>query len=549
MNNDLNEESLTKELISATMQEMIAMTDVPIHKDLGSAMSPVSAPASAFNDLIHEGALDMNTGQQHDHAEQAVNQLEFPPYNIPTKQSDILTLIDQLNFAYVPTTVKAGNQGNDQYKGMDVDQTYIRPFNVYEVRKDFPLLQSRVKGQPVVWLDNAATSQKPQLVIDTIKHFYEMANSNIHRGNYALSMQASEMYEETRRKVARFIHANSEKEIVFVRGTTEGINLIANIFGDKYIQAGDEIIISMIEHHSNILPWQQLCEKKCARLRVVPVNSNGDILLEAYEKLLNKRTKIVAFTQVSNALGTVLPVKTMIKMAQQYGAYTLIDGAQAIPHFGANVTDLDCDFYVFSGHKMFGPTGIGIVYGRDSILSELPPWQVGGGMIDKVSFEHSTYMESPFRFEAGTGNIADVMGLGASIDYIENIGLTNILRYEKELMQYALEQLNTVPRLNLMGNPSNRVGVMPFVMDGIDTDTIGSYLDQFGIALRVGHHCAQPTMAFYGVEKMVRPSIAFYNLREEIDALVDALIRLAESNLSVKKTSLNRRSNSYQDYL
>ena len=399
-------------------------------------------------------------------------------------------------------------------------------FDIASVRRDFPILNERVNGHPLVWLDNAATTQKPQAVIDRLKYFYEHENSNIHRAAHELAARATDAYEDARSKVAHFLNAGSSKDIAFVRGATEAINLVAQGWGRRHIQQGDEIIISWIEHHANIVPWQMLAAEKGARLRVIPVDDDGQILLDEYEKLLNPRTRIVSFTQVSNALGTITPAHQMVQMAHRYGARVLVDGAQAVSHMPIDVQSLDCDFYVFSGHKVFAPTGIGVLYGKPDAFAETPPWQGGGNMIVDVTFEKTVYQAPPARFEAGTGNIADAVGLGAAIDYLDHIGMANIARYEHELLVYATRGLLTIPGLRLIGTAKEKAGVLSFVLEGFKTEEVGAALNREGIAVRSGHHCAQPTLRRFGVETTVRPSLALYNSFEDIDALITALRKL-----------------------
>lgn len=439
--------------------------------------------------------------------------------SIPEKE--VYSLIEQLSFAY--------NYSKEISKQPHLtEQTDIDSIEVQKIRADFPIFQNKQGNKPLIWLDNAATTQKPNVVIDAIKKFYEQQNSNIHRGNYDLSREATENYEDVRSQVAKFIGASSSEEIIFVRGSTEGINLIANTFGKTNIGPGDEVIVTLLEHHSNILPWKELCKKTGAILKVVPINKAGEVILSDYEKLLGPKTKLVALTQVSNAIGSVLPVETMIKQAKRYNATVMVDGAQSTPHQPVNVAEMDCDFYVFSGHKLFAPTGIGVVYGKKEILQDLPPWQVGGGMIEYVSFSETRYAASPYRFEAGTGNIAAVMGLGAALQYLSAIGMDRIAQYENKLLNYAIKSLQTVPGIVFMGTPEKRAGVISFILSTVDNDRIGSFLNDHGIALRVGHHCAQPTMQFFGVTGMVRASFAFYNTVEEIDFFVSTLHQLVE---------------------
>ncbi|MDC0676784.1 family 2A encapsulin nanocompartment cargo protein cysteine desulfurase [Sorangium atrum] len=396
----------------------------------------------------------------------------------------------------------------------------------HAIRRDFPILDERVHNKRLVWLDNAATTQKPRAVIDRLSYFYEHENSNIHRAAHALAARATDAYEAAREATRRFINAPSTREIVFVRGTTEGINLIAQSWGRRNVGPGDEIVITWLEHHANIVPWQQLCSEKGARLRVAPVDDRGQVILEEYEKLLGPRTRIVSITQVSNALGTITPAREMVAMAHRHGARVIVDGAQAVSHMRADVQLLDCDFYVFSGHKVFGPTGIGAVFGKSEVLDAMPPWQGGGNMIADVTFERTIYHPPPARFEAGTGNIADAVGLGAALDYVTRIGIENIGRYEHELLHYATHALASVPGLRLIGTAADKAGVLSFVLDGQRTEDVGGALDREGIAVRSGHHCAQPILRRFGLESTVRASLAPYNTCEDIDALVDALHRI-----------------------
>ncbi len=399
-------------------------------------------------------------------------------------------------------------------------------FDPYRVKRDFPILQQQVHGKPLIWLDNAATTQKPQSVIDRLSHFYEYENSNIHRAAHALAARSTDAYEAAREKARRFLKAPSVKDIVFVRGATEGINLVSQAWGRRNVREGDEIVVSHLEHHANIVPWQMLCAEKGARLRVAPVDDRGQIILEEYEKLLNPRTRIVAITQVSNALGTVTPVHDITAMAHRHGACVLIDGAQSVSHMPVDVQSIDCDFFVFSGHKVFGPTGIGVVYGKDAVLANTPPWQGGGNMIADVTFEKTIYQEAPERFEAGTGNIADAVGLGAAIDYVESIGMEVIARYEHDLLVYATEKMLAVPGLTMIGTAAEKASVLSFVLAGHSPLDVGKALDREGIAVRAGHHCAQPILRRFGLEATVRPSLAFYNTCADVDTLVAALLKL-----------------------
>ena len=401
------------------------------------------------------------------------------------------------------------------------------PLEVNGVRRDFPILAERVNGKQLVWFDNAATTQKPQAVIDRLAYFYAHENSNIHRAAHELAARATDAYEAARNKVRDFLGAGSSEEIIFVRGATEGINLIAQTFGKKFIGPGDEIIVSQLEHHANIVPWQQLAAEKGAKIRVIPVDDTGQIVLDQYAQLINDRTKIVAVTHVSNALGTVTPIKQIIDIAHRSGVKVMVDGAQAVSHLRVNVQALDADFYVFSGHKVFGPTGIGAVYGKKAILDHLPPWQGGGNMIKDVTFEHTEFQPPPSRFEAGTGNIADAVGLGAAIDYVQKLGLENIAAVEHGLLEYATQGLKSIPGVRLIGTAHDKASVASFVLHGYSTEEVGKALNEEGIAVRSGHHCAQPILRRFGVEATVRPSFAFYNTCEEIDRMLAVVRKLA----------------------
>ena len=400
------------------------------------------------------------------------------------------------------------------------------PFDVNAIRRDFPVLQERVNGRQIVWFDNAATTQKPQSVIDRLSYFYAHENSNIHRAAHELAARATDAYEGAREKVRAFINAPDAREVIFVRGTTEAINLVAKSWGGQHIQEGDEIIVSNLEHHANIVPWQQLASSKGARLRVIPVDDSGQVLLDEYARLLNDRTKIVSVTQVSNALGTVVPVKQIVEMAHRAGAIALVDGAQSVSHMPIDVQDIGADFFVFSGHKVFGPTGIGALWGKRAVLEDMPPWQGGGNMIADVTFENTVFQPIPNKFEAGTGNIADAVGLGAAIDYVTRIGMHNIDRYEHELLCYGMQQLATIPGVRLVGTAADKASVMSFVLAGYSTDEVGKALNEEGIAVRTGHHCALPILRRMGLETTVRPSLAFYNTLEEVDRLVAVVRRL-----------------------
>ena len=398
-----------------------------------------------------------------------------------------------------------------------------RGFDVSLVRRDFPILNETVNGKPLIWFDNAATTQKPKQVIDRLKYFYEHENSNIHRAAHELAARATDAYEGARSKVARFLNARSAEDIIFTRGATEAINLIAATYGRQHVGPGDEIVITNLEHHANIVPWQQLCLAKGAKLRVAPVDDHGALLLDEFGKLLNSRTKIVAFAHVSNALGTVTPAKTIIDMAHRVGARVLVDGAQSVSHMKVDVQDLDADFLVLSGHKLFAPTGIGALFAKKEIVDALPPYQSGGNMIRDVTFERTEFHGSPQRFEAGTGNIADAVGLGAAIDYIERLGMHNIADYEHKLLVYATERLLQIPNLRIIGRAPEKASVISLTLKGVPSEEIGARLNKYGIAVRSGHHCAQPILRRFGQETTVRPSFAFYNTCGEIDVLVAAL--------------------------
>lgn len=400
-------------------------------------------------------------------------------------------------------------------------------FDVQAVRRDFPILQERINGKQLVWLDNAATTHKPRQVIERISHFYQHENSNIHRAAHELAARATDAYEHAREVVRRFINAPDVREVIFVRGTTEAINLVAKSWGGKHVGEGDEIIVSHLEHHANIVPWQQLAAAKGAKLRVIPVDDQGQIRLDAYEQLINDRTKIVAIGHVSNVLGTVVPVKQVVEIARHRGITTLVDGAQSIAHTPVDVQDIGADFFVFSGHKIFAPTGIGALWGRRQVLEDMPPWQGGGNMIADVTFEKTVFQPLPNTFEAGTGNIADAVGLGAALEYVERLGITNISRYEHALVDYGMQQLASIPGLRLIGTVPGKASVLSFTLEGYTTEEVGKALNAEGIAVRTGHHCAQPILRRFGVETAVRPSLAFYNTFEEIDQLVTVVRRLA----------------------
>lgn len=504
--------------------------------------APVSVPSSPYYFLGEASAYQSQAAQAQPGAARD-DRVTAQPFSMPGV-GDLRALLAGIELGYArdsaPAHPAAAPGAQPQFYFLDpagataeqmpvVPQSTHPPFDVHAVRRDFPILSERVHGRPLVWLDNAATTQKPQAVIDRLAWFYAHENSNIHRAAHELAARATDAYEGARARVARFLSASSAEEIVFVRGATEGVNLVAQTFGRQQIGAGDEIVVSLLEHHANIVPWQQIAAEKGAKLRVIPVDESGQLLLEEYRRLLTDRTKLVAITQVSNALGTITPVQEMVAMAHGVGARVLVDGAQAVSHLRVNVQTLDADFYVFSGHKVFGPTGIGAVYGKRELLNSLPPWQGGGNMIADVTFERTRYQQAPARFEAGTGNIADAVGLGAALDYLERIGIENVSRYEHDLLLYAMERMQSVPGLRLIGTARAKTSVLSFVLTGYRPEEVGQALNEEGIAVRAGHHCAQPILRRFGLEATVRPSLAFYNTCEEIDQMVAVLRRLAQA--------------------
>lgn len=399
-------------------------------------------------------------------------------------------------------------------------------FDIEKIRSDFPILERKVYDRPLVYLDNAATTQKPRCVVDAMSEEYFSVNANVHRGVHFLSQQATDLHEAARERVARFIGAASSSEIVFTRGTTESLNLVASSFSEAFLREGDEVLLTVMEHHSNIVPWQLVRERKGIVLKVIPINDAGEVDMEAYEKLFTPRTRLVAVTHVSNVLGTVNPVKQMAAVAHAHGARILVDGAQSVPHFPVNVQDIDCDFLTFSGHKVYGPTGIGVLYGKEELLDRMPPYQGGGEMISRVTFEHTTFERLPFKFEAGTPDYVGAHGLGVALDYVEQLGMENIHLHERELTRYAMEQLSLIPGMRLFGTAAEKDAVVAFTVGDIHPLDLGTLLDRLGIALRTGHHCAQPLMARFGVESMARASFALYTTRAEIDALVSAIDRV-----------------------
>ena len=412
--------------------------------------------------------------------------------------------------------------------GQPGTNTHTTDYDVEKIRRDFPILRQTINDHPLVYLDNAATTQKPQAVVDALRHYYETDNANIHRGVHELSVRATEAYEKSRVKAQRLISAGRREEIIFTRGTTEAINLVAQAYARPILKSGDEILITTKEHHSNIVPWQLLCEQTGAVLRVAPINDRGELLLDEYEKLIGPRTKVVAVVHISNALGTINPIEEMIAMAHRRGAVVVIDGAQAAPHIPVDVRALDCDFYAFSSHKLYGPTGIGVLYGKQELLESMSPYQGGGDMIKSVTFEKTVYNDLPFRFEAGTPNIAGTIAFGTALDYVSRLGFEKIDAHEAELLNYATTALSEIPEVKLIGTAARKVSVLSFVVDGVHAHDVGTILDQQGIAVRTGHHCAQPVMQHFGLSATARASIGLYNTKAEIDALVAGVRKVIE---------------------
>ncbi len=411
---------------------------------------------------------------------------------------------------------------------MAAEPRTLAPLDVARIRADFPILARRIRGKPLVYLDSGASAQRPKAVIDAMSRYYEHHHANVHRGVHTLSQEATDLFEGAREKLRRFLNAASTREIIFVRGTTEAINLVAQSWGRANLEPGDEIVITWLEHHANIVPWQMACQQTGAVLKVVPIDRRGVVDHEAYLAMLGPRTRLAAFAHVSNALGTVLPVREMVAAARERGIVTLIDGAQAVPHQAVDVREIGCDFYAFSGHKLFGPTGIGVLYGREALLEAMPPWQGGGDMILTVSFERTTYNALPYRFEAGTPDIAGAVGLGAAVDYLESVGMERIFAWEHELLGYATRRLSAVQGLEIVGTAPDKASLVSFTLEGVHPHDLGTILDAEGIAIRTGHHCAMPVMDFFDLPATARASFAFYNTREEIDALAAALGRARE---------------------
>jgi cysteine desulfurase/selenocysteine lyase len=491
------------EFFSAVPAAITALPDTATLADPVSTFASTVARLSAA-DLVHPALPTIEPGRMRAPASPA----QLPNSGVPS-------------FYFLENTGVAGGART---------ATRHPAFDVNTIRRDFPILQERVHGRPLVWFDNAATTQKPSAVIDRLSHFYRHENSNIHRAAHELAARATDAYEGARRQVQQFLGASSANEIVFIRGATEAINLVAQSWGRKNIGGGDEILISHLEHHANIVPWQMLAAERGAKLKVVPVDSRGQLRLDELQRLLSSRTKLVSITHVSNALGTVTPSHEIIDLGHRAGACVLIDGAQSVSHIPINVQSFDADFFVLSGHKIFGPTGIGVLYGKAERLEDMPPWQGGGNMIEDVTFEQTTYQPPPGRFEAGTGNIADAVGLGAALEYLTTIGMPNIEHYESELLGYATERLAAVPGLEIVGTAAHKASVISFVIDGIEPTAIGTALNQEGIAVRAGHHCAQPILRRFGHEATVRASLAFYNTCAEVDAMAAVLHGLTASS-------------------
>lgn len=509
----------------------------------GSAPGVPAAYAAALPSVSAGSAVSPTQGSPFYFLNEASAPSSVEPAAVPNIQpvsfgfpgdADLQRLLAEIAPAAVPVTPSSGSSSHfyflDGLREPPPNRSSLNGaglptgLDINAVRRDFPILSERVNGKPLIWLDNAATTHKPRLVIDRVSYFYEHENSNIHRAAHELAARATDAYEGAREKVRGFINAASVNEIVFVRGTTEAINLVAKSWGAQYLKRGDEILISWLEHHANIVPWQQLAAERDLVIKVIPVDDSGQIRLDEYARLLTPKVKLVSFTYVSNALGTVTPAQQMVAMAHAVGARVMVDGAQSVSHLRSDVQSLDADWFVFSGHKMFGPTGIGVLYGKEELLNATQPWQGGGNMIKDVTFEHTEYHPAPTRFEAGTGNIADAVGLGAAVDYINRLGIENIAAYEHFLLEYGTRQLETIPGLTLIGTAHEKTSVMSFVLNGYTTAEVGNALSAEGIAVRTGHHCAQPILRRFGLEATVRPSLAFYNTCEEIDKLV-AVVR------------------------
>jgi len=492
-------------------------THPPVHPVIeGEAPSPAAPPSGTTS-----GGHDAESDESHPFGEPRFDRTAFPGLSTPGAIQPIS--FDQAPQFYFLSESETGAKPALPAGHRRASHPALSVFDIEAIRRDFPALHQRVHGHPLIWLDNAATTHKPQSVLDATSSFYGRDNSNIHRAAHALAARSTELFEAGREKVRQFLGAGDAREIVFLRGTTEAINLVAQSYGRKHIGQGDEIILTELEHHANIVPWQLLAEQVGAALRVVPINDRGELIMEEYAKLLGPRTKFVSVAHVSNSLGTINPVEQIIALAHARGVPVLVDGAQSTPHLPVNVTALDADFYVFSAHKIFGPTGIGALYGKSHLLEAMPPWQGGGHMIRDVRFEKTVYQNAPEKFEAGTPDIAGVVGLGAAIDYLMNVGIPALATYEHELLEYATQALATVPGLRPIGTAANKASVLSFVIPGVPNENIARHLDQHGIAVRAGHHCAMPAQRHFGLESTVRPSLAFYNTHQEVDTLVQVL--------------------------
>lgn len=474
---------------------------------------------------------EINNFPQHEQVFEALREIaqKYCPEELQQERRDVFPLPDEkldLSAFHVANTEPFGIGIPESQKLRNLNYEEVDTLNSEEIKKDFPVLNQKVNGHDLVWLDNGATTQKPLQVIDKISDYYKTYNSNIHRGAHTLAARATDAYEEAREKAQRFINAGSSEEIIFVRGTTEGINLVAQTYGKQFVTAGDDVIVSELDHHANIVPWQRVCQEKGASLHAIPADSNGDLVLSELERLITPRTRIVSVGHVNNTFGTINDVKRIIDIAHSHNVPVLIDGAQSIAHTPVDVQLLNADFFVFSGHKIYGPNGIGVVYGRKDLLDKMQPWQGGGNMIKDVTIERTEYNVPPARFEAGTPNVADAIGLGAALDYVHRIGIRNIEHHEHQLTEYAREQLAQISGLTLIGNPKQRVSVVSFVLDGIPVPEVGTLLDKEGIAVRAGHHCAQPALRALGYEMSVRPTFALYNTREDVDKLVIAIRKI-----------------------
>lgn len=501
-----------------------APSELKVPSQLESNSGSYQQPQAQGSDRVSPNASGL-PGEQ-DIQQLLAAEFSFSKFDSSPNSSRAATPAPNSNFYFLDSDAQPVF-GNQPKHGQFAAES--QGFDVHAIRRDFPILQERVNGKPLVWFDNAATTHKPKSVIDRVSYFYEHENSNIHRAAHELAARATDAYEGARNKVAKFLGAKSSDEIIFVRGATEGINFLANTFGQQEVGEGDEIIVSQLEHHANIVPWHMLANRVGAKLRVIPVDDTGQILLDEFRKLINGKTKLISVTQVSNALGTVTPIKDIISIAHANGVPVIVDGAQSVSHMKVNMQELDADFFVFSGHKVFGPTGIGVVYGKSEHLKNLSPWQGGGNMIADVTFDRIIYQDAPNRFEAGTGNIADAVGLGAAIDYVERIGMDRIARYEHDLLAYGTQRLQPIPGVRLVGTAANKASVLSFVLAGYKTEEVGTELNREGIAVRSGHHCAQPILRRFGLETTVRPSFAFYNTCEEIDLMISVVERLARA--------------------